>query len=147
MVLLISGCLFGLSCRYDGRCKPLPEEILQQLQKQFQLVPICPEQLGGLPTPRPPAERRNDGFFLKDGTDVTQAYLRGGKEACKIAKQLQCTLALLKERSPACGSIEIYDGSFSEKVCLGKGAAAECLEKNGVQVFGESQIPQLLSQP
>lgn len=146
MNLLISGCLLGLRCRYDGACKPLPEPVLQALAKNFRLIPVCPEQLGGLPTPREPSERRGDGFFTRSGKDVTAQYQRGAREAEKLASFFNCKAALLKERSPACGFGQIYDGSFHGILTRGKGAAAELLENAGLQIFGESEISRLLEQ-
>lgn len=147
MKLLISGCLLGLACRYDGECRPLPEEAIAALQERFQLVPVCPEQLGGLSTPRNPAERVGDRVVSNAGKDVTDEYQKGALEVLKIAKLLGCRLALLKEKSPACGSGLIYDGTFRKKLVPGDGVAAELLKSNGVSVFGENEIGVLLKKP
>ena len=101
---------------------------------------ICPEQLGGLSTPRPPAERRGGGVFTREGADVTAAYDRGARETLRLARLYSCSVALFKERSPACGSGQIYDGSFTKTLVDGYGAAAELLEKNGIRVLGESDL-------
>lgn len=144
MKLLISGCLLGLACRYDGECRPLPEEKLGRLREKFQLIPVCPEQLGGLSTPRNPSERVGALVISNVGNDVTEEYQKGAKEVLKLAKLFGCTAALLKEKSPACGNGLIYDGTFRKNLVTGDGVAAELLKKNGIQVFGESEIEKLL---
>ena len=100
--LLISACLLGAQCRYDGQSKPVLEMVA--LSEQFDLVPLCPEQLGGLPTPRTPAERIGDRVITKDGRDVTAEYRRGAEQALHLARLCGCRIVLLKERSPSCGS-------------------------------------------
>ncbi len=144
MKLLISGCLLGLACRYDGECRPLPEEILTALGEKFQLIPVCPEQLGGLSTPRNPAERVGNMVISNMGKDVTEEYQKGAAEVLKLAELFGCTAALLKEKSPACGNGLIYDGSFRKNLVPGDGVAAELLKGNGIDVFGESEIEKLL---
>ncbi len=144
MRILISGCLLGLACRYDGEYSPLPAKTLQGLKERFTLIPVCPEQLGGLPTPRPPAERVGDQVISRLGADVTAQYHKGATETLKIAKTLGCRLALLKEKSPSCGCGEIYDGNFQQKLIAGDGVTAELFKANGIAVFGESRIPELL---
>lgn len=141
--LFISGCLLGLCCRFDGKSKPLPQETLCRLQKKYQLIPVCPEQLGGLATPREPAERCGDRFVTQTGKDVTEQYRRGAQEVLRLAQFFECKKALLKERSPACGAGQIYDGRFTKTLVLGNGAAAELLLNNGIAVFGESRIEEL----
>lgn len=144
MHILISGCLLGLCCRFDGGCRPLSQAVLAQLKNRFELVPVCPEQLGGLASPREPSERRGDKVFSRLGEDVTAQYLQGARQALYLAKTFSCSGALLKEKSPSCGSGQIYDGSFTKTLISGDGVTAELLRQNGVTVFGESQIPQLL---
>ena len=141
MNILVSACLLGLPCRYDGRPKPR-EEVLALGEKHV-LIPVCPEQLGGLPTPRPPAEWQGERIVNRAGEDVTAQYLRGGEEAVNLARTLGCEAAVLKERSPACGCLEIYDGSFSGVLKPGKGSAAAALEAAGIPVFGESELDML----
>ena len=99
--LLISLCLLGAPCRYDAASRPLPEETLRALAERWELVPLCPEQLGGLPTPRISAERRGARVVTADGRDVTEQYTRGAAAVCEIAAKLGIRTALLKERSPA----------------------------------------------
>lgn len=142
MRLLVSACLLGCSCRYDGvsRAHPLAE----QLAERYELVPVCPEQMGGLPTPRPPAERRGERVVTRAGDDVTAQYRRGAEEALRLCRLLGCEAAVLKERSPSCGHGEIYDGTFSRTLVPRDGTAAELLEDHGVPVYGESRIGELL---
>lgn len=142
--LLISGCLLGLGCRFDGKSKPLPAEVLEKLLNEYQLIPVCPEQLGGLITPREPAEKCGDKFITQKGTDVTVQYQKGARETLKLAGLFDCRKALLKERSPACGFGKIYDGTFSKTLTAGNGAAADLLSQNGIAVRGESRIEELL---
>lgn len=139
--ILISACLLGVACRYDGLSKPLDREIIEKLRQQYHLIPICPEIMGGLPTPRIPSEISSDGKVLrKDGEDVTENYIRGAKEALRLAEIFQCETALLKEKSPSCGAGKIYDGSFSKTLTSGNGITAELLKKNGIRIIGESEI-------
>ena len=100
--ILISACLLGVRCRYDGGSKP--QEPILRLMEKYTLIPVCPEQLGGLPTPRLPSERIGAQVVMKDGTDVTAAYRRGAEEALRLARLFGCRRAVLKERSPSCGS-------------------------------------------
>ncbi len=138
MKLLVSACLLGCPCRYDGRSKP-NENVLALLDKHT-LIPVCPEQLGGLPTPRPAAERKAGGVFTKDGADVSGQYHRGGEEAVRLARLFDCDAAILKARSPACGKDRIYDGSFSGTLTDGHGAAAQALLEAGIRVLTEEEV-------
>ncbi len=138
MKILVSMCLLGVPCRYDG--KACPNEAVIALSKEHTLIPVCPEQLGGLCTPRMPAERRGKGVVTKDGQDVTQAYRAGAEQALALCRQLGCTLAVLKERSPSCGRGHVYDGAFSGTLTEGDGVTAALLMKNGIPVLGESAV-------
>ena len=142
MRILISACLLGAACRYDGRSKPHP--LVRALAARHELVPVCPEQLGGLPTPRPPAERRGERVVTAAGTDVTEQYRRGAEETLRLCRLLGCRVAVLKERSPACASGQLYDGSFTATVTDGWGVTAQWLAQNGVAVYGESRIEEVL---
>lgn len=142
MRLLISACLLGCPCRYDGASKEHP--LAKELARRYELVPVCPEQLGGLPTPRPPAERRGDLVVTRDGTDVTARYRRGAEETLRLCRLLRCEAAVLKERSPSCGHGRIYDGTFSGTLVPGSGVTAELLSVRGVPVYGEFQMEELL---
>ena len=140
--LLISACLLGARCRYDGGSKPQPG--VEALAEQYRLIPVCPEQLGGLPTPRPPAERIGERVLTREGRDVTAEYRRGAEEVLRLARRFGCKKALLKERSPSCGHGKIYDGSFSGTLVPGSGVAAQWLAAHGLEIFGESQWEALL---
>ena len=134
--------MLGVCCRYDGRsvpCQPLLDAL-----PRLRLVPVCPEILGGLPTPRTPSERQGERVVSKTGADVTAAYRKGAQEALRLARLFGCRKALLKERSPSCGRGQIYDGSFSGRLIPGDGVTARLLEQEGIAVFGESQLQQLL---
>lgn len=140
--LLVSACLLGTACRYDGQSRPLDR--LASLMDRYHLIPVCPEQLGGLPTPRTPAERRDGAVWTRDGQNVTAAFASGAAEALRLARLFGCRKALLKERSPSCGSGAVYDGTFSGRLIEGDGAAAALLKQHGVLIFGESQVDRLL---
>lgn len=137
MTILVSACLLGCPCRYDGTAKADPRVLA--LMERHTLIPVCPEQLGGLPTPRLPSERREGGVFDRGGKDVTAQYRQGAEEVLRLARLYGCTHAVLKERSPSCGSGQIYDGIFSHVLVPGSGVAAELLAQNGITVLGESQ--------
>ena len=139
--ILVSACLLGVCCRYDGASKPCPQ--ILKLAERHTLIPVCPEQLGGISTPRPPAERRGNCVLTEQGIDVTQQYQRGAEETLRLYNLLGCEAAILKERSPSCGSGEIYDGSFTRTTICGDGVTAERLKQAGIPVYGESQIEQL----
>lgn len=142
MKLLISACLLGVCCRYDGQTKTHP--LIGALSEKYTLIPVCPEQLGGLSTPRPPAERQGEFVRTEAGLDVTAQYIRGGAEALKLCKQLGCDAAVLKERSPSCGKGTIYDGTFSGTLTTGDGVTAQLFAAEGIPVYGESEIEKLL---
>ena len=141
--LLISACLLGVRCRFDGKEKPLPEETLTQLAERFSLIPVCPEQLGGLCTPRTPTEFDGSRFYMQSGEDVTEQFLRGAAETCRLARMFGIKRALLKEKSPSCGFGAIYDGSFQKRLTQGNGATANALSAMGIEIFGESRIEEL----
>ncbi len=140
--LLISACLLGVGCRYDGKSQLLPQAAA--LREKYHLIPVCCETLGGLPTPRVPSELRHGRVWSRDGQDVTEQFLRGAQEVLQLARFFGCRRALLKERSPSCGFGQIYDGSFQGKLTAGNGVLAQLLHDNGFAIFGESQIALLL---
>lgn len=144
MKILVSACLLGCRCRYDGAEKAHPGVL--ELKETHTLIPVCPEQLGGLPTPRVPAERQGERVVTKAGGNVTAQYRRGAEEALRICRLFGCDCALLKERSPSCGHGEIYDGTFSGVLTAGDGVTAELLAQNGVTVYGESDAELLMKQ-
>lgn len=139
MRLLVSACLLGVRCRYDGQSKPC--ERVTALAERHALVPVCPEQLGGLPTPRVPAERQGARVVSRTGEDVTAAYEQGAAEALRLCRALHCDGAVLKARSPSCGCGQIYDGSFSGALIPGDGVTAALLKRSGVPVWTEETMP------
>ena len=141
MRLLVSACLLGVCCRYDGQSRP--DERVLSLGKRHTLIPVCPEQLGGLSTPRCPCERQGDRVAARDGTDRTEAYLRGAEEAFRLYSVLGCQAAVLKAKSPSCGAGRIYDGTFSGTLRPGDGVTAELLKARGVRVLDEDSAGQL----
>ena len=137
MKILVSACLLGVRCRYDGKSKPHPA--VERLMEQHTLIPVCGEIFGGLPTPRVSAERQGERVVTADGRDVTAAYRRGAEEVLRLAERYGCTAAVLKERSPSCGSGRIYDGTFTGTLTDGWGVTAELLRDHGICVIGESE--------
>ena len=128
----------GLYCRYDGKTLRLDE--LEALMEKYRLIPICPEIMGGLGTPRNPCERRGDKVIDCSGKDVTGYFDKGAIEALKLARLYDCEYAILKERSPSCGYGRVYDGSFSGTLINGNGVTAELLAENGLTILGETQV-------
>lgn len=145
--ILVSACLLGAKVRYDGRDNLLDHPTLKRWQDQGRLVPACPETLGGLPTPRPPAEVQTRFPILittDAGDDVTPEFLSGAELTLELARQHGCCCALMKARSPSCGNQEIYDGSFSGRLVSAPGIAADELLRNGLPVFNEHQLDELI---
>ena len=170
--ILVSACLLGVHCRYDGKCQQIQafDSRLPELMRRYHVIPVCPEVYGGLATPRCPAEivgtgeaseklnengltgkgsDRSSGKAVRrvataDGTDVTEAFYRGAVQTLQLAKLYGCRIALLKERSPSCGSSAVYDGTFSKALIPGDGITAALLKENGIRELGESEISELL---
>lgn len=146
--ILVSACLLGVNCRYDGTNGELDKVV--GLLNEYELVPVCPEQLGGLETPREPSECQKNGVLVRVknrlGEDVTEAFERGGEEVLKIAKLYGCRYAVLKERSPSCGNGIIYDGTFTGRKIPGDGVTARLLTDQGIRVVGENGISSLISE-
>jgi uncharacterized protein YbbK (DUF523 family) len=146
--ILISACLLGAPVRYHGGSSKVDHARLRQWADEGRLVPVCPEVEGGLPTPRPPAEIRRSGgpagqrvlVLTEQGRDVTGAYLAGARHALDLARQHGIRAAILKDRSPSCGSRAIYDGSFSGVRVPGEGVTAAALREAGLRVFSETEI-------
>ncbi len=130
---VVSACLAGVHCRYNGEGQEDPEVV--RLLGSGQAVPVCPEQLGGLNTPRPPFERKNGRVQDKDGNDATEAFEHGAEEALRLAKLAGCTAAVLQPRSPSCGFGRIYDGTFSGTLVPGEGVFAALCRENGLKLF------------
>ena len=135
---IVSACLAGINCNYKGQASPCPKVI--ELVKQGKAIPICPEQLGGLTTPRTPAEINNGKVITRDGKDVTGNFLDGAEEGVKIAQMTKCTQAILKARSPSCGKGEIYDGTFTKTKVRGNGLFADKLIKANIDVITEEEL-------
>ncbi len=133
--ILVSACLLGVPCRYDGTGKA--DERIVALAKTRHLIPVCPEQLGGLPTPRPPAERNGTRVLTRDDRDVTVPFLRGAQETQRLARLFSCRIAILKANSPSCGSGQIYDGCFCGRLIPGDGMTAALLKQDGLTVLSE----------
>ncbi|WP_339515412.1 DUF523 domain-containing protein [Pseudomonas sp. RL_15y_Pfl2_60] len=147
--ILVSRCLLGHRVRYDGGTHG-PYDVLARWQAQGRVVALCPEVAGGLPTPRPAAEIPGgqgaqvlDGLLPVvsiEGEDFTAQFVSGAEQALALVKQHGIAIALLKARSPSCGNIENYDGSFSGNKVAGEGVTAALLRRAGVAVFNEEQL-------
>jgi len=145
---IVSACLAGIKCRYDGETKPCPRII--ELVKQGMAIPVCPEQLGGLPTPRVPQEIQGgsgeevlDGrckVLNREGRNVTENFLRGAEETLRIARLFSAEEFIGKSKSPSCGCNQTYDGSFSGKLIEGDGVTTALLKRNGIKVITEEDI-------
>ena len=144
--VLISACLLGVNCKYNGGANPVSEARLAALKEKYTLVPVCPESYGGLATPRPPSERVGERVLARDGTDVTAQYEKGAQAALRLAELFGCKTAILKEHSPSCGHGMIYDGTFSGALTPGDGVTAALLAAHGVAMYGEGDIPRLLEE-
>ncbi len=146
--IVISSCLLGEPCRYDGKKAKLEvekkmEKILTLLRREFQVISVCPEVLGGLPTPRVPAEIVGNQVINRVGVDVTKPYYNGAVKVLSLVKKDEVKIAILKERSPSCGSAEIYDGSFGGIAIKGEGITTKLLRENNVNVFSENQFEEI----
>lgn len=139
--ILVSACLLGVACRYDGKSKP--DSGVIALKENYSLIPVCPEILGGLPTPRIPCEISDGRVINRAGEDKTAEYLRGAEETLRLARLFDCDTAVLKKKSPSCGSGEIYDGSFTGKTSEGDGVCAGLLKQNGIKILNEEEIKEL----
>ena len=139
--ILVSACLLGVACRYDGKRKP--NEAVIALKEKYNIIPVCPEIMGGLPTPRLPSEIRGETVIMENGEDVTDKYSKGAEETLRLARLFGCGKAVLKEKSPSCGSGRIYDGTFSKTLTEGNGVTAGMLLANGIRVAGETEIDAL----
>lgn len=144
-MILISACLVGVNCKYNGS-NNLDEKI-KKLFKEGHAILVCPEQLGGLSTPRVPCEivdYNKKTVVNKFGKDVSEEFLKGANETLKITKELGINIAILKQRSPSCGFGEIYDGTFSGNIKKGNGITANLLLQNGIKIFTEESIDELI---
>ncbi|MEG1004228.1 DUF523 domain-containing protein [Clostridium sp.] len=137
-MIIISACLCGCNCKYNG--KNNKNEQCIKLFKAGKAVLICPEQLGGMATPRLPSEIRKEEVFTNEHENVTNNFIRGAEESLNIAKIVNAKFAILKNGSPSCGSSLIYDGTFQNKKIKGEGFTTKLLRKNGIEVYGEDEI-------
>lgn len=153
--ILVSRCLLGHRVRYDGGGHG-PFALLQRWLDDGRVVALCPEVAGGLPTPRPPAEiRGGQGALVLDGqlpvltvegADVTAAFVSGAEQALALVREHDIRLAVLKARSPSCGNLENYDGSFAGVRVPGEGVTAALLRRAGVKVFNEQQLDEAVAE-
>lgn len=158
-VILISGCLIGLDCNYKAQASSAYQEglcllIMKMVEKGFVFVPVCPEQLGGMPTPRIPSELQHDSAAVlagqgrvvsREGTDVTASFLKGAEESLKLARLYRVKCAVLKAKSPSCGSKTVYDGTFSGRLINGKGVTAALLSGSDIRVLDECEFAEMAS--
>ncbi len=140
--LVVSACLLGRCCRYDGSSVPFPQ--VTQLAERYTLIPVCPEELGGLQTPRSPSELVAGRVITQKGDDLTEAFLQGAEMAFAIAEESGCRRALLMERSPSCGCGMVYDGSFRGTLTHGNGIFASLLKSKGFIISTPSHLEVLL---
>ncbi len=149
MNVIVSACLLGINCKYDGSSS-FNSKVVEFLKKRnLNPIPVCPEQLGGLPTPRKKCEIKDDGFlvlkgmskiYTKEGEDMTSFFIKGAEETLKIAKIVNAKIAILKSFSPSCGPGKIYNGTFSNKPKSGYGVTAALLKLNGIELLDENTI-------
>ena len=138
MKILVSACLLGMACRYDGRSKE--NAAVLALAERHTLVPCCPEVYGGLPIPREPSEIRGGRVYSRSGRDVTAQYEKGAQETVRLARLLRCDCALMQDRSPSCGCGLIHDGSFTDALVVGDGLTVQRLKANDIPVLPASRV-------
>lgn len=143
--VLVSACLLGQPVRYDGQSKGIVSGWLSALGAEGRVLAFCPEVAGGLPTPRPPAERQGERVVTASGLDVTEEFDRGAELALAICQAQGIRFALLKEGSPSCGSGRIYNGRFEGVSVAGEGKTTALLRRHGIVVFSEDQLAELAS--
>lgn len=141
--ILVSGCLYGWHCRYDAVDCPCLDERFLKWKNEGRFIVVCPEEFGGLPTPRPDSQRVNDKVIACTGLDVTEEYEKGAREALRLAKENDVICCIMKEDSPSCGSKYIYDGTFTDTKIEGLGRAAQLLKEAGFKVFDEDEIDEV----
>ncbi len=136
--ILVSACLLGVNCKYNGGNNE--NELVTEYIKDKEVIIICPEIMGGLSTPRDPSEIKNNKVYSINGKDVTDNFVRGAKEALKLAKKFNVKKALLKSKSPSCGSKYIYDGTFNNILIEGEGLTSKLLKANGLEIITEKDL-------
>ena len=137
-MILVSACLCGINCKYNGTNNY--NEKIFNLVKDGKAIPICPEQLGGLSTPRIPSEISNNRVINKDGIDVTNNFVRGANEVLELCKRLNINKVILKSKSPSCGKGKIYSGNFDGKLVDGNGILTELLLQNNIEVINSDEL-------
>lgn len=138
--ILISACLLGFDCKYDGGNNRMADTDIEALRERFELIPVCPECCGGLPTPRTPSERLGDRVVSKTGADVSEQFKKRRSAALGLAAALRHKNCHTQGEQPSCGSGTIYDGSFTGTLVPGDGVTAELLKKHGVIVTNENAL-------
>ncbi len=137
--IVVSACLLGVQCNHRGQASPAPA--VQRLAGSYRLIPVCPETIGGLPTPRPAAELQPDGAVrTAEGVDVTSAYDRGAEATVALARATGARRAILKSRSPSCGCRKVYDGTFSRTLRDGEGVTAAALRRAGIDLSSDEDV-------
>lgn len=139
--IIVSACLLGTPCRYDGKSKP--SEAVIALGEKYELIPVCPECLGGLPTPRLPCEIKDGGVIRIDGANCTREYTLGAQKSLEIAKENGADTAILKAKSPSCGKYQIYDGTYTGTLTRGQGVTAKLFIENNIRVLDEEELEKL----
>ena len=140
--ILISACLIGDKVNYKGQGKYCPK--VEELKEKYLLVPFCPEVEGGMSVPRIPSEIRGDRVVQENENDVTKEFRLGANKALNLCKALNIKIAVLKENSPSCGTHQIHDGLFRDKLISGMGITAKLLKENGIEVYSENEIDKLI---
>ncbi len=141
-MILVSACLMGENCKYSGGNNASPQLIAYLQDKEY--VMVCPEQLGGLPTPRLSSEIVNGRVMNTAGEDVHEAFLKGAEKTLEIAVKHQCELCILQDRSPSCGVGRVYDGTFQKRLIEGDGITAQRLKEHGFKVIGSEEFIALI---
>jgi len=136
--IIISACLLGEPCRFDGQGKH--NSSLLEVLKNKHLISVCPEVEGGLTIPRPPAEINGNRVLRESGEDVTRQFEVGAELCVTAGIGARATLAILKSRSPACGCGQVYDGSFSKTLISGDGIFTQLLKKSGIECISDEQF-------
>lgn len=142
--ILVSACLLGDKVKYNGKDNYIKE--IEELKQYYEIIPICPEMMGGLSCPREPSEIFKGRVISESKKDVTYAFNKGAKQVLNIVKYLNIKKALLKEKSPSCGKSEIYDGTFTNNTIKGSGITATALEMAGVTLYNEFEIEELINE-
>ena len=136
--VIVSACLLGINCKYNGENNK-NDKVIKYLEDK-EVIPICPEIYGGLPTPRNPAEQVGDKVITNKGIDVTDNYLKGAEETLKLAKHFNIKKAILKAKSPSCGVQNIYDGSFTKTLIKKDGIKTKLLKKKVKEIIKKMDI-------